>query len=336
MGRACQTVFAVESRRAAVTESATHGSADTGGIGVVHLVWAPLGPMPLREFLRSYRAYSPGVDHELVIVLAGVASEKAEEVRPTRLPRSRLRLRRHRHVGGREHSANADTALTQADLRTELAGIDHRLIVLDRPVFDLAAYGLAARKLQHGRLCFMNSYSAVLCDDWLALLTNALAQPDIGLVGATASWESQAEWIRGPAYYWPYQLARLRAMRRDYPRFPNPHIRTTSFAVERHIVLTMGLERAADKSATYLLESGHRSITRQVLERGLRVLVAGRDRELYPVERWADSRTYRSGSQENLIVADRRTRDWELASARMQRRLSRDAWGDRRAGAPTI
>lgn len=266
-------------------------------IGLVHLVWAPLGPAPLRQFMRSYRAHPPGIDHELVIVLNGAAP-------------------------GDE------------DLRRELIGVEHRLIELDRPVLDLAAYGLAARELEHRRLCFLNSYSVVLADGWLAALTDALARPEVGIAGATASWESQAEWIRGRTRYWPYQLVRLRGARRDYPRFPNPHIRTTSFAIERDVILAMGLEQAADKRATYLLESGHPSITRQVLERDLSAVVVGRDRELYEIERWPDSRTYRSGGQENLLVADRRTRDWELASPRLRRRLSRDAWGEQANSRP--
>ncbi len=42
-------------------------------IAVVHLVWGPLGPAPLREFLRSYNACEAGASHELVIVFNGVA-----------------------------------------------------------------------------------------------------------------------------------------------------------------------------------------------------------------------------------------------------------------------
>lgn len=257
-------------------------------IGLVHLVWAPLGPEPLREFLRSYRAHPAGAEHELVVVLNGGA---------------------------------------HADLLAELRGVEHRPIVLERPVLDLPAYGLAARQLEHERLCLLNSYSTILVDGWLGLLARALDDPGVGLVGATASWESQAEWIRGRPVYWPYQLAGLRRARRDYPRFPNPHIRTTAFMLERPLLSEMGLEHAADKRATYLLESGPLSITRQIVERDLRPMVVGRDGRSYEPEEWPRSATYRAGEQENLLVADNRTRDWERASPRLRRRLSSDAWG---------
>jgi hypothetical protein len=276
-------------------------------LGVVHLVWAPLGPEPVRSFLRSYNAHPPGIAHELVIVLNGAPDDASEQA---------------------SARATATAALTREDLAAELQGIEHRLIVLEQPVLDLAAYGLAARALSHSRLCFLNSYSVILADDWLAILARALDHPHTGLAGASASWESQSRWIRGRARYWPYQLIRLRGARRDYPRFPNPHIRTTAFMIERAIVMAMNLDTAHDKRATYLLESGRRSITRQILERDLRVVVAGRDGRVYGVKDWAVSRTYRSDEQDNLLVADRRTEDWLTASPRLRRRLSRDAWGE--------
>jgi hypothetical protein len=287
-------------------------------LGVVHLVWAPLGPRPLRSFLRSYLAHPPGIAHELVIVLNGAPADAG--------PQDAGRARPHAGTRGAG-------ALTREALAAELAEVEHCLIVLERPVLDLAAYGLAARALNHQRLCLLNSYSLILAENWLAILARALDDPGTGLVGATASWESQSRWVRGRARYWPYQLARLRAARRDYPRFPNPHIRTTSFMIERSMLLAMNLDAAEDKRDTYLLESGRRSITRQVLERALRAVIVGRDGQAYGVKDWAASCTYRSGEQDNLLVGDRRTADWQAASPRLRRRLSRDAWGEHYVGA---
>ncbi len=266
-------------------------------IGVVHLVWGPLGPAPLREFLRSYHAHPAGAEHELVIVLNGAGPPHGGE-------------------GSRER------------LLAELAGTEHALIVLEQAMPDLAAYGHAALRLEHSRLCFLNSYSVLAADRWLGLLGGAFDDPTVGLAGATASWESQAEWVRGRAIHWPHQLLRLRAARRDYPRFPNPHIRTTAFIVDRATIAQMGLENVRDKRSAYLLESGRTSITRQVQARGLRAVVVGRDGRVYDVEEWPRSHSYRSGGQENLLVADNRTRDWQHASPRRRRRLSRDAWGE--------
>ncbi|MGH2904595.1 MAG: hypothetical protein ACRDK7_13580 [Solirubrobacteraceae bacterium] len=266
-------------------------------IGLVYLLWAPLGLDPLREFLDSYHAHRAGIEHELVILLNGAGPE------------------------GSADGASRETLLA------EMEGTRHALIELERPVLDLVAYGLTAQRLEHERLCFLNSYSVVLAADWLDLMARAYEDSTVGLVGASGSWESQAEWVRGKVRYWPYQLAGLRGARRDYPRFPNPHIRSTAFMLQRRLLLGMGLELAHDKRATYLLESGHRSITAQVAALGLRSVVVGRDGRAYDIEAWPASHTYRSGLQENLLVADRRTADWLRAPNRLRKRLSRDAWG---------
>jgi hypothetical protein len=267
-------------------------------IDLVHLVWGPLGPAPLRRFLDSSNAHPAGIEHQLTIVLNGI--EQAEVASP---------------------------GLRKA-LDAELVRTEHRLVSLERPLLDLPAYGLAGRESEHARLCFLNSYSVILTDGWLAHLARGLDAPGVGIAGATGSWESQAEWVRGKRRYWLYQLAMSRATRRDYPPFPNPHIRTTAFMLERHTLLGLGLERAQDKRATYLLESGLRSITRRVLDDGQRVVVVNRQGDSYEIAQWPDSHTYRSGAQQGLLVADRRTEDWQHASPWLRRRLSRDAWGE--------
>lgn len=269
-------------------------------IAVVHLVWGPLGPVPVREFLASYRRHAAGAEHELVMLFNGVTSEQ----RPA--------------------------------LEAELEGTEHRSLELTEPVQDLAAYAQAAERLEHERLCFLNSYSMVLARDWLAKLAHALDQPDAGLVGATGSWESKSELVGGGLKHWIYQLVKLRERRREYPRFPNPHIRTTAFMLERNMLLELDLdlEPSHHKNTAYLLESGRHSITRQIQARGLHTVVVGADGHAYDVEDWARSGTFRSREQRNLLVADNRTREWQQASSKLRRGLSGRAWGSRRHGTP--
>lgn len=123
-------------------------------IAVVHLVWGPLGTGPLHEFMTSYRRHEAGAEHELIVLLNNV---------PDPLP---------------------------AEFEAELQGSEHRLLRTPEPVQDLAAYAHAAGRLEHRRLCFLNSYSVILAPGWLAKLDHALDQPGAGLVGATGSWAS--------------------------------------------------------------------------------------------------------------------------------------------------
>lgn len=123
-------------------------------IAVVHLVWGPYGSAPVRRFLASYREQPAGVDHELVLLLNGVGDDLREEL-------------------------------------AEIAGdLPHRTLALPAPVQDLEAYRLAARALEHDRLCFVNSHTVLLAAQWLRKLDAALSEPGAGLVGATGSWAS--------------------------------------------------------------------------------------------------------------------------------------------------
>lgn len=289
-------------------------------IGLVYLLWAPLGLEPVRRFLASYDAHPAGAQHELLIVLNG-AGDTAGADAPARTEFS--------DRAGRVYGDGDVGAVGfRAQLTELLRAVPHRLLSTEQPVLDLAAYGAAAQHWRHERLCFCNSYSVVLADGWLGRIAAALDDPGVGVAGASGSWESQSECRRGKMRYWPYQLARLPAARRDYPRFPNPHIRTTGFALRRETLLGLGLEHALDKRDTYLLESGHHSITRQLLDRGQRAVVVDRDGRLYEPDDWPHSHTYRSGDQRGLLIADRRSEDWRRASPRLRRRLSRDAWGE--------
>jgi hypothetical protein len=268
-------------------------------IAVVHLVWGPLGPAPLRDFLASYHARPAGVDHELVVVFNGVG---VSGVTPP----------------------EARTALL-----AELADTEHRLIELERPVLDLAAYGHAAERLDHERICFLNSYSVLLANHWLAHLAAAHDQTGVGLAGATGSYESHADWRRGPLHHRFRNLVALTALRGDFPPFPNPHVRTNGMLLARELVETMRLGEARDKHSAYLRESGRRSITRQVEERGLRAVVVGRDGRVYSPDEWPSSATFRSGDQERLLVADNQTRAYQEASLAERAAMRRNTWGRR-------
>jgi hypothetical protein len=308
-------------------------------IAVVHLVWGPLGPAPLREFLASYRQYPAGSDHELVVLLNGVSGEQ--------LPA----------------------------LLAELEGGEHRLLTLEAPVQDLAAYVQAAERLEHERLCFLNSYSAILAPNWLAKLANALDEPTAGLVAATGSWASVRSAVLNALFLPnPYRgvvperrVAREQLLAMELERggeevdgqarprrsligsvlatlrtlppmpeqllrfegFPAKHLRTNAFMADRTTFVGLRTGRIDRKMDAYLLENGHRSFTRQVQSLGLRALVVDRDGAFYDHEDWPRSRTLWQGDQEGLMIADNQTRIYANGGIDRRRLLSTFAWGPR-------
>jgi len=257
-------------------------------VSVIHLVWAPLGPAPVERFARSYREHAAGLAHRLVVVLNGFAAE-----------------------------SDAEPYLAA------FGGLEYETLFLERATLDLPAYGTAAERVDADVLCFLNSHSELLAGGWLAALREQHERADVGIVGATGSFER------------PHSVLPWR--RRRWPAFPNPHLRSNAFLLRRDLMRSLQWPEVAAKHEAWALESGRAGLTAQVLQRGLAALVVGRDGTGYAPADWQASATFRSGDQENLLVADNRTRQWEEAEPAERERLTRLTWGgDPRAVAAAL
>jgi hypothetical protein len=115
----------------------------------------------------------------------------------------------------------------------------------------------------------------------------------------------------------------------SFSAFPAPHVRTNAFLVRSETLQRLALPAAGSRREAYRLESGRSSLTRQVLDLGLRALVVDRDGVAYDHDRWDRSRTFWQGDQEGLLVADNQTRDYARGALRRRATLSRFAWGRR-------
>jgi len=268
-------------------------------ISVIHIAFRDYGIAPFDRFIRSYRRFASGIDHELVIALKGFA--------------------------------NLDDAKPFLDLAE---GIRFVPVFVPDQGFDLGTYFHVYPQRPSERFCFLNSNAEPLAPDWLRKLSNALDTQNMGLVGATGSFESLASDClrelkggrslnrRNPLRGW---LAFLRLVR-NYPRFPNPHIRTNAFLIRRETLDRLAPLVVRDKTDAWRFESGRRSLTAQVIDQGLKIaLVDSLGKICFPDD-WPSSRTFRSGDQSHLLVADNQTRAFAEASAETRASLSSMSW----------
>lgn len=198
---------------------------------------------------------------------------------------------------------------TPLEMRTRIGVVapEVAFIEIDDSGFDINAYRHAAGALPHERLCFLNSHSRIEGPGWLAALAAALEDTGIGGVGASGSWE---------------------AMDATTP-FPNVHLRTTGFLVDRQDFLALDFGPLATKRDCNRFEAGPASMTQQLRSAGREVAIVGRDGRVFAPENWPDSRTFRGGDQENLLISDNRTRAYDRALTSRRRKLARLAWDDR-------
>jgi len=127
-------------------------------IAVVYLARSEFGSAKdFSRFALSYRKFKAGVPHELIIIHKGAATK----------------------AGAREAIAML------------FDGIEYSSFDRDDNGFDIQAYLAVAPQLSHDYVCFLNTYSEICADDWLAkLLQPLLDSPTVGMAGATASYES--------------------------------------------------------------------------------------------------------------------------------------------------
>jgi len=201
---------------------------------------------------------------------------------------------------------------------TVASELEAEMLELPGRMLDLDAYRAAGRRLEAETLMFLNTHSEILADGWLGFLAAALTPNGVGLVAATGSFESALS--AAPRPLKPF-------LRRRFPPFPNPHLRTNAFMLRRSLMLSLDWPASPHKRQALALESGSQSITRQIRDRGLEALIVDRNGHWYGPERWIESRTFRSGDQENLLVADNRTRQYATAAPPRRAELSRYAWG---------
>ena len=227
------------------------------------------------RFISSYKAFPAGISHSLYVAMKCFRSP--------------------------EELSKAEALF---------ASVGGKVIHMDNYGLDIGAYILAAREIVEKHICFLNHFSEILAEGWLEKMDVHLRRPEVGLVGATGSFE------------------RLDHPSIAFPQFPNPHLRTNGFMMDGELFLTLMADTPlATKEDTYLVESGPSSLTRKVTARGFDVLIVGRNGRAYPQRWWPCSDTFRQGEQSNLLIGDNRTRDFREASEDVKLTLLRFAWG---------
>lgn len=124
-------------------------------IGVVYLAWAGLGCDMFRRFLATYQRHPAGREHDLAVIYAGF---------------------------------NGRQALMEAHI--VFRDIPHLAVDFTDVKLDIGYYLETSRRLPHEYLCFLNTYTELKTPNWLAHLYAHAERAGVGIVGATASYES--------------------------------------------------------------------------------------------------------------------------------------------------
>jgi hypothetical protein len=124
-------------------------------IGLVYLNRAAEGTQPVERFIASYRKFDAGLEHQFITIYKG---------------------------HGRDLKTRSQALFD---------GIQRKQIDVDDDLTDIDSYLAAAEQFEDiYEFCFLNTFSEINCDKWLLHLCNALEQENVGIAGATGSYES--------------------------------------------------------------------------------------------------------------------------------------------------
>ena len=120
----------------------------------------------------------------------------------------------------------------------------------------------------------------------------------------------------------------------NFPKFPNPHIRSNGFMIDRRRFLSLKGLDIKTKLEACSFESGAESMTRQILRQGMSAIVVGRSGQRFDVGDWSRSGTFRLGNQSNLLLADNQCRQFDRMTPGTKATHARMTWGDYETLAP--
>lgn len=295
-------------------------------ICVVHLVRSHNGIETFRRFLESYRANFGGIEHDLLILFKGF-------------------------------NQPIDTAAH----RKLLTAFQYKTLNVSDEGFDITAYFFAVRKYagEYRYFCFLNSFSVIQDREWLSKLYQNIIKPGVGLAGATGSWcsgnthsrtllRNLVKFVLGmpqeksetntkikkslfTPHKSPISVAKsawnhLQAII-QFGTYPNYHVRTNAFIISGKLMKSLKSPVMKTKMDAYRFESGKKGLTQQIFKIGKRVVVVGKNGVGYEKEAWHESRTFWQSEQENLLVADNQTRDYQDGSPERRNYLHSAAWG---------
>lgn len=121
---------------------------------------------------------------------------------------------------------------------------------------------------------------------------------------------------------------------RQFPSFPNPHVRSNGFMVRRESMLDLKSSDIESKLDACAFESGMNGLTSKLRRAGYAAVIVDRWGNGFDVEDWWRAPLFRVSDQEGLMLVDNQTRQFLAMSEGARAAHVRMTWGDYLAPEP--
>lgn len=248
----------------------------------------------LRNFKKYYLKYKAGLDHELVICFKLLDSIQIQNV------------------------INELTDIKFYNFKDSSNKND----------FDFGSYKRVSEKFLNRDIFFLNSHSYPSCNNWLKLIMHH--KENDNLIGTSASYESILDSIKLKKKYKIFSyLLNLYRFKKNFPNFPNPHIRTSSFLIKSNIFLEfMNKKKINNKFDAWKIESGNDSLTNFFKKKGLNIYIVNSEGEKFTEKYWKLSETFNYLNQKKTIISDYHTRKYLSSDIDQRYIFQKLTWGN--------
>ena len=245
------------------------------------------------NFLKNYKKYNPGLNHKLVICFK-------------LLDRSEIDI-----------------------LENMIINIHYNLFIDPVKIndYDFGTYKRVAEKFPNNQILFLNSHSYPVCDNWLLKLMNF--SDENTLIGTSASNESILDSIKLKKKYkiLSYLIKKFLYMNK-FKKFPNPHIRTSSFLLNGKKFLDyISNKKIFSKENTWEIESGKMSLFNYFKKKNYNIYIVNSDGDKFIENNWKLSETYNYFKQSKSIISDKHTRKYDSLNEKDKILSRKKVWG---------
>ena len=247
----------------------------------------------LENFKSNYKRFDPGMDHELIICYKLLDKDKITQFS------SILKSIKYKIFKDPNNSND----------------------------FDFGSYKRVAKEFPDRDILFLNSHSYPICNNWLKMLMKYKKKNT--LIGSSASCESIIESIKIKKKYKIFShLYKLYKFKKHFPKFPNPHLRTSSFLITGELLLDyLDKKIIKNKFDTWIIESGKDSLTNYFKNKKYDVFVINSEGKKFSENDWKNSNTYNYMNQINLIISDKHTRKYFNSTIEEKKQSQIKSWG---------
>lgn len=192
--------------------------------------------------------------------------------------------------------------------------------------FEFKTMERAIQKYNDYIVLFLISHCCFEKENWLKIINDSFH--DNSFMGFSGSNESIFSSLRFKKFWKIYSyLKQYFNLKKNFPKFPNPHIRGPSFVLKQNDFLEFVKDKKyLDKMDAVKTECGKYSMTNFFIRKGYDVFVINSSGKKYDLDNMEKSMTYCNSLNADVLISDRHHKKYQLLSNEDRIKTKKKCW----------